>query len=208
MRYLHWPVWNQNDFNCLAIMTTYVSDDVSGFFEKNYDRIFRYVRGMVRDSKEAEDLTQEAFLRAHRQRETVRDPGAMLAWLYRIATHVALDRLRQLAKVAPREAKVDLTAIDPPDPETPSMQQALEQEQMSACVNRFFAVIPDDYRSVILLHDMHGLTGTEIAALLAVPLTTVKIRLHRARRQLKSALESGCTFSCDNRGVLVCVPKK
>lgn len=62
-------------------MTTSVSDDVSGFFEKNYERIYRYVRGMVRDANETEDLTQEAFLRAHRERETVRDPGALLSWL-------------------------------------------------------------------------------------------------------------------------------
>ena len=185
-------------------MTPTPADDVSGFFEKNYERVFRYIRGMVRDANEAEDLTQEAFLRAHRERETVRDPGAMLSWLYRIATHVALDRLRQRAKVVVRESKIDPADIDLPDAGTPSMQQALEQEQMSACVNRFLAAIADDYRSVILLHDMHGLSGPEIAALLAVPLTTVKIRLHRARRQLKTALESGCTFSCDNRGVLVC----
>jgi RNA polymerase sigma factor (sigma-70 family) len=189
-------------------MTPTPSDDISGFFEKNYERVYRYIRGMVRDSNEAEDLTQEAFLRAHRERETVRDPGALLSWLYRIATHVSLDRLRQRTKNAGREAKVDLSVVDPPDPNTPSMQQALEQDQMSACVNRFFAAISDDYRSVILLHDMHGLSGPEIAELLAVPLTTVKIRLHRARRQLKTALESGCTFSCDHRGVYVCEPKK
>jgi len=189
-------------------MTPTRSDDVSDFFEKNYDRVYRYIRGMVRDANEAEDLTQETFLRAHRERETVRDQGALLSWLYRVATHVALDRLRQRAKIAVREAKLDPADIDLPDAGTPSMQQALEQEQMSACVNRFFALIPDDYRSVILLHDMHGLTGPEIAALLAVPLTTVKIRLHRARRQLKDALTSGCKFSLDSRGVLVCEPKK
>lgn len=189
-------------------MTSTRSDDVSSFFEMNYDRIYRYIRGMVRDANEAEDLTQEAFLRAHRERETLRDPGALLSWLYRVATHVSLDRLRQRAKAAVREAKVDLAAIDPPDPGTPSMQQALEQEQMSACVNRFLVAIPDTYRSVILLHDMHALTGPEIAAVLEVPLATVKIRLHRARRRLKTALEAGCTFSCDNRGVLVCEPKK
>jgi RNA polymerase sigma-70 factor (ECF subfamily) len=189
-------------------MTATPADDVSGFFEKNYDRIYRYIKGMVRDANEAEDLTQEAFLRAHRERETVRDPGAMLSWLYRIATHASLDRLRQRAKAAAQEAKVDLAAIDPPDPGTPSIQQALEQEQMGDCVNRFLVGIPDEHRSVILLHDMHGLTGPEIAEFLALPLSTVKIRLHRARRQLKDTLTSGCKFSLDSRGVLVCEPKK
>lgn len=180
----------------------------SDFFERNYARVYGYVRSMVRDANEAEDLTQEAFLRAHRQRATVKDPGAMLSWLYQIATRVSLDWLRQRTKAVARDAKLDPSTIDFPDPGTPSMQQALEQEQMSACVNRFFAGIPDTYRSVILLHDMHGLTGPEIASVLEVPLATVKIRLHRARRRLKAALEAGCQFSCDSRGILVCVPKK
>lgn len=183
-------------------------DNGPDFFEKNYSRVYGYVRSMVRDTNEAEDLTQEAFLRAHRERATLKDPGAMLSWLYCIATHVSLDWLRKRAKDAARESQVDPAEIDPPDPGTPSMQQALEQEQMSACVNRFFAAIPDTYRSVILLHDMLGLTGPEIASALGVPLPTVKIRLHRARRQLKAALEAGCKFSCDSRGVLVCEPKK
>jgi RNA polymerase sigma-70 factor (ECF subfamily) len=77
-----------------------------------------------------------------------------------------------------------------------------------ACVHSFLGAIPDTYRSVILMHDTYGLTGSEIAGVLDIPLSTVKIRLHRSRRQLKAALEAGCTFSCDPRGVLVCEPKK
>jgi RNA polymerase sigma-70 factor (ECF subfamily) len=182
--------------------------DGSDFFEKNYDRIYRYVRGMVRDANEAEDLTQDAFLRAYRERETVKDPNAMLSWLYRIATHLTLDRLRQRTRLAAREAPVDPAEFDPPDLELPASDQNLEQEQMSECVQRFLVNIPDTYRAVILLHDSQGLTGPEIANLLGVSLPTVKIRLHRARRRLKAALEAGCSFSCDSRGVLVCEPRK
>ena len=91
------------------------SGDGSDFFERNYDRIYRYVRGMVRDATEAEDLTQEAFLRAYRERETVKEPAAMLSWLYRIATHLTLDRFRQRTRLAAREATVDLAELDPPD---------------------------------------------------------------------------------------------
>ncbi len=189
-------------------MTISASDHFSDFFEQNYDRVYRYLRSMVRDDNQAEDLAQEAFLRAHRERETLKDPGAMLSWLYCIATHVSLDWLRRRAKAAARESKSGLDEIDPPDPRTPSMQQLLEQEQMSDCVNRFLADIPDAYRSVILLHDTHGLTGPEIASALGVPLPTVKIRLHRARCRLKAALEAGCRFSLDPRGILVCEPKK
>jgi RNA polymerase sigma-70 factor, ECF subfamily len=184
------------------------SGDGSSFFEENYDRIYRYVRGMVRDPDEAEDLTQEAFLRAHRERDTVKDPGALLAWLYRVATHVALDRLRQRASRAAKQADADVGDLDPPDQATPSLEQGLAQEQMSACVQRYLVSLSDTYRAAILLADCHGLSGPEIAAVLDVPLPTVKIRLHRARERLRAAHESGCTFSCDERGVLVCEPKK
>ena len=189
-------------------MTAAHSGDGSGFFEEHYDRIHRYVRGMVRDPDEAEDLAQEAFLRAHRERDTVQDPGALLAWLYRIATHVALDRLRQRASRAAKQSGADVTDLDPPDLAAPSLDQSLAQEQMSACVQRYLVNLSDSYRAAIILHDLHGLSGPEIAAVLDVPLPTVKIRLHRARERLKASLESGCTFSCDERGVLVCEPKK
>ena len=179
----------------------------SGRFDESYDRIRRYLRGMVRDAQEADDLTQEAFLRAHRERDTVKDPGAWLAWLYRIATHVALDRLRQRAGAAARLADVEPAQLEAVEGDAPSLDQVLEQGQMSACVQRFVVELPDTYRAVLLLHDVHGLTGPEVAATLGLSLPTVKIRLLRARRRLATALTAGCTFSCDHRGVLVCEPK-
>ena len=58
------------------------SDEGSRFFEKNYSRVHAYVWSMVRDANEAEDLTQEAFLRAQREREMLKDPKAMRSWLF------------------------------------------------------------------------------------------------------------------------------
>lgn len=181
--------------------------DSPAFFEAHYDRIFRYVQSMVHDSAEAEDLTQETFLRAFRERESLRESGALVAWLYRISTHVALDKLRQRARRAPREADVDLGEIDLPDPGGVSLDQGIEQGEMSACVQEYVATLPDNYRSVILMHDTEDLTGSEIAELLDLPLATVKMRLHRARRKLQATLQAGCEFSCDERNVLVCERK-
>lgn len=69
--------------------------EAGALFEAYHDRICRYIAGMVRDPYEAEDLTQETFLRAFRPRDSLRDPNAVRGWLYRIATHTCLDRLRQ-----------------------------------------------------------------------------------------------------------------
>jgi RNA polymerase sigma-70 factor (ECF subfamily) len=162
---------------------------------------------MVRDTVEAEDLTQETFLRAYRRRDSLRNQGAQTAWLYRIATHVCLDRLRQFARRNPMESDADLDQVDIPEPDTPSLQQTLERDEMSECVQSYLNRLSDSYRAVILLHDMHELTAVEIAQLLGESLATIKIRLHRARRKLGLALQAGCDFSHDERDVLVCESK-
>jgi RNA polymerase sigma-70 factor, ECF subfamily len=181
--------------------------NASVMFQGNYQRIFRYVMSMVRDTAEAEDLTQDTFLRAHQRRDSLRDEGAQTAWLYRIATHVCLDRLRQYARRSPKESDTDLDDIDVAEPDTPSLQQTLEQDEMSECVQRYLNRLSDSYRAVILLYDMHDLTAPEIAQLLGESLATIKIRLHRARRKLSVALAAGCEFSHDERDVLVCESK-
>ncbi|HLO18130.1 MAG TPA: sigma factor-like helix-turn-helix DNA-binding protein [Anaerolineales bacterium] len=68
-------------------------------------------------------------------------------------------------------------------------------------------LISDSYRAVILLYDMHELTAPEIARLLSESLSTVKIRLHRARLKLRAALQAGCDFSYDEGNVLTCESK-
>ena len=182
-------------------------ENVSVMFGGDYQRIFRYIMSMVQDTAEAEDLTQETFLRAYQRRESLRDEGAQTAWLYRIATHVCLDRLRQYARRSPKESQADLDDIDVAEPDTPSLQKTLERDEMSECVQRYLNRLSDSYRAVILLHDVHELTAREIAQLLGESVATVKIRLHRARRKLSITLQAGCEFSHDERDVLVCESK-
>src|SRR5512135_2941048 len=102
-------------------------------FSAHYAQILRYVRSVVRDADEAQDLTQETFLRAYRARDSLRDPDAMLPWLYSVATHVCLDRLRQRTRQARAQSDLDPEAVSPPDP-APSPGLAAEQEDMSTCV--------------------------------------------------------------------------
>jgi RNA polymerase sigma-70 factor (ECF subfamily) len=182
-------------------------DNATIFFKGDYQRIFRYIMSMVHDTAEAEDLTQDTFLRAYRRRDTLRDEGAQTAWLYRIATHVSLDRLRQYARRAPKESYDDIDQVDIPEPDAPSLQRSIERDEMSGCVQSYLNSLPDSYRAVILLHDMHELTASEIANLLGESLANVKIRLHRARIKLRAALEAGCEFSYDEVSTLTCESK-
>ncbi len=174
---------------------------------EHYDRLYRYVLSLVHDTAEAEDLTQDTFLRAYQRQDTLRDSQAMLAWLYRIATHVCLDRLRQRVRRDPLESDTDPAEVEVIDSEGPSLQQVIEQNEMSTCVQSYLARLADSYRAVILLHDMHELTAVEIADLLDLSLNTVKIRLHRARQKLRTLLGLGCTLGYDERGVFTCEAK-
>jgi RNA polymerase sigma-70 factor, ECF subfamily len=176
--------------------------------ERYRDPVTRYIRYLIRNAAEAEDLAQEVFLRAHRQLQTLRDPAALESWLYQIATHVSIDRMRQRAKAREREADAPVEELPIADRKRPSPLTVLEQNEMSACVQRCMADLSDRYKAVLLLHDADGLTADEIAHLLQLPLTTVKMRLHRARRQLQAILQAECELGHDERGVIVCEPKR
>ncbi len=97
--------------------------------------------------------------------------------------------------------------VQPPVSQSPSPLEVSERKETSACIQRCLDFLPDKYRAVILLHEAHSLTAPEIAALLGVTLTTVKIRLHRARGKLHKVMERGCAVSNDSRGVPTCHPK-
>jgi len=180
-------------------------------FERYGDKIRRYILGMVRDPTEADDLTQETFLRVHRKLETLKDASALSVWLYRIATNVCYDRFRQSSYRLPGpsldEAADDDAAAQVEDLDTPGVDKVIGQAEMEACVADYLDRLSDSYRMVILLHDLHGMKNQEIARHLGCSLSTVKIRLHRARRRLREALAAGCRFSYDEDGSLICEPK-
>ncbi len=181
--------------------------DAGELFTAYRDRIRRYILGMVRDPAEAEDLTQETFLRAHRRLYLLRHPEAVGSWLYRIATHVCLDRLRQRKPQDSIDDEQTANRVDAAARTHPSLADIAERRQTSLCVQRCLDYLPDNYRAVILLYEIHALTAPEIASLLGVKLTTIKMRLHRARRMLQQIMEYGCAVSTDSSGVPACEPR-
>lgn len=173
-------------------------------------RIYRYLLSMAKDPMVAEDLTQETFLRTLRRIGSLRDRSALVPWLYRLATNVFVDWVRtegrrRLAYADGQDRDGADLVGQIPDP-TARVDRRVEQSEMSECVQDFVDDLPDDFRSVILLHDAHGLSNPEIAEMLGLTLATAKIRIHRGRLRLRQALEVGCEFEPDDRGVTVCDP--
>lgn len=193
---------------------TVSSPQLSESLAAHRDAIVHYIRGIVRDDAEAEDLTQETLLRAYDKLSSLEDPTRLVPWLYRIATNVTHDRFRQASyRQRPWSLDEDTSAAGQPNPlqivpdDSPRLDKLMEQKEMSSCVQAYIEHLSDPHRAVILLHDVQGLTNPEIAEMLGISLATVKIRLHRARGKLRAALGEGCTFSRDERGVQVCEPK-
>ena len=139
----------------------------------------------------AEDATQEAFLRAYRG--IARFEGDRFRpWLLSIVANAARDELRRRKRRPQRsldEARDDLDrpSIDPPDPGPLPEDTALRGElrgQLEAALRE----LPEDWRMVVLLSDVHGLSYDEVASALGVPVGTVKSRLSRARGRLRDLL--------------------
>ena len=183
----------------------------ASLYEAYGPKIRRYILSMARDPDEADDLTQETFLRVHRGLASLQDRDAVVSWLYRIATRVCYDRFRQSSNqpaLETLETDPSLQAQVPwSDAELPRLDKALERAEMSSCVRQFLDELPHDYRTAIILHDLEDVTNPQIAELLGTSLATVKIRVYRARRKLQDALSSDCDFFFDESGVFVCQPK-
>lgn len=183
------------------------TDEASALFATYHDRIYRYVLSLVHNPAEAEDLTQDTFLRAYAHRDSLRDPNAVRGWLYRIATRVCLDRLRRRGAQIGLDGEEGGQGADSLPSESPSALEIAEREETGACVQRCLDFLSDSYRAVLLLHEAHSLTAPEIAELLGENVGTVKIRLHRARRKLEEIMQIGCAVSESKNGVPCCEPK-
>ena len=132
---------------------------------------------------DAYDLVQEALLRVRRGLETYQ-PGSMEGWLSRIVTNVFLDEVRRK-----RRRPVE---VMPDDPERllPSAPGADEPtERLSDDVQAALRRLPEDFRTAVVLCDVVGLSYEEIAETISVPVGTVRSRIHRGRRLLRTALQ-------------------
>jgi len=189
-------------------------DNAENEFQKIYDdhysRIVRYLRRLVGES-EAEDVAQDAFVKVHQALDGFRGESKLSTWIYRIATNTAMDRLRSSSSKI-LSTSSSLTDEDDPadeieqlsDDSVPRLDTMLIRKDMNDCIRGIVDSLPENYRTVLVLSDLEGLTNAEICEVLGLPLDTVKIRLHRGRKRLKKELDSSCHFYRDDRNELAC----
>ena len=149
-------------------------------------RVFGVALRMLGSRAEAEEVAQEAFLRAFRSIRDFRGDARLSTWLYAIASRLCLTRLGASERRTARPGDDALARV--PDPgERPGA--ALEREEAQAALHRAISELPDERRIVVVLRDLQGLSYEEIADALSLELGTVRSRLHRARMELKDKME-------------------
>jgi RNA polymerase sigma-70 factor, ECF subfamily len=165
---------------------------------RRYERpVFSLVYRMVRDRELAEDLTQDTFIRVLNHVDRYRPEFKFSSWLFKIANNVAIDHLRRrhLETVSMEGSPHAATpeAVEATSFEVAGLQESaldeLEAKELGSAIEVAIGRLRPEYRSCILLRHVEGRSYEEIAATLDLPLGTVKTYIHRARHELRKALE-------------------
>ncbi len=187
-------------------------------FQNIYDNfhtpIYRYLVRLT-DEYEAEDLTQDVFTKISKALKNFRGESKLSTWIYRIATNIAMDRLRSPSYKRTIQKKRPIGQIN--ESETPvenrdtwtgekeaSVEQQIIRNEMNQCIRNFIENLPENYKTVVILSELESLKNQEIADILQISLDSVKIRLHRARAKLRKELECNCNFYRNEQNELAC----
>ncbi len=161
------------------------SMDWESIVEEHSDRVFRLAMRLTGNRHDAEDLTQEVFVRVFRSLHTY-TPGTFEGWLHRITTNLFLDQARRKQRIrfdALSDERAARLASSSPAPDLAYADQMLDDDVAAA-----LASLPPDFRAAVVLCDIEGLSYEEIAEIMGAKLGTVRSRIHRGRALLRTAL--------------------
>ncbi|MBZ9887050.1 RNA polymerase sigma factor [Mesorhizobium sp. M7A.F.Ca.CA.001.09.2.1] len=152
-------------------------------------RLYRIARGVVRNDSEAEDIVQEAYVKAFAHLDAFRGDSSLATWLSRIVINEALGRLRKRRKTVALPENPQAEIIRFPLNPSDDPERTMAQRQILQLVEQATDSLPDVYRTVFVARVIEGLSIEETADLLGVRPQTVKTRLHRARALVRKALD-------------------
>lgn len=157
--------------------------------------MFNLAYRMVNNREDANDLTQEIFVKMYRSIGKFRGDSRFSTWLYTVAANTCRSRLRQLRRVSSHETvrldsnwDEDTTrSIEPVDSGASPVEE-LERDELKQCVELAVAELPEEFRAIVVMRDLQGLTYQEISGAMECSIGTVKSRLSRARTRVKAEL--------------------
>ena len=156
-----------------------MSREFKKWVKEYQDQAWTLARYMLKDASEAEDATQEAFIRLWNNRDKI-DPNSVKPWLMRVTRNHCLDRLRR------RKPETELNEYQMVEERNPA--HGYEQGELGRWLKLAIAGLKEPYRSLVVLRDVQQHSYEEVAGVLDLSLSQVKVYLHRARKQLREQL--------------------
>jgi RNA polymerase sigma-70 factor, ECF subfamily len=152
--------------------------------ERYQKKVLAVAYGLIHDPDEAQDLTQETFIRAYHALENYRGTARFYTWLYRITVNLCMDRFRRRALERAHAVTEEGIEKNSPAPDDVAIQR-----ESNLAIRQAILSLPQDQRAVIILREIEGLSYKEIAQTMDVSIGTVMSRLYYARRRLREILK-------------------
>lgn len=173
-------------------------------FSKYQRKLMRLVSRLVRDQAEAEDVVQEAFIKAYRALPQFRGDSAFYTWLYRIGINTAKNYLVTQGRRAPTSTDADVEEAETFDDgerlrDVNTPESMLATKQIAQTVNSAMEALPEELRMAISLREIEGLSYDEIADVMECPIGTVRSRIFRAREAIAEKLRPLLGTAIDKR---------
>jgi RNA polymerase sigma-70 factor, ECF subfamily len=180
----------------LALVRAAKAGDMAAFegLVRRYDRnIFRIAQHITQNREDAEDVTQDAFLKAYRNLQQFQEQSKFYTWLVRIAVNESLMRLRKRRTSKTVSLDEDVQTEEDSMPRevadwSPNPEQLYDQQELKEILGKTVQGLPSSFRTVFVLRDVEGLSTEETAEALGLSIPAVKSRLLRARLQLRERL--------------------
>lgn len=163
-------------------------DAFAALVHKNQDRLFASMIQVTGSPDEAEEVVQEAFIRAFVKLDTFQRNSQFFTWLYRIAFNTALTRRRRQRPKVSLDQTRETTGMELAD-DGEAVDENLLRDERIAMIRSALQQLTEDHRCILVLREMEGHDYEKIAEILCISIGTVRSRLNRARRQLKAQLE-------------------
>lgn len=183
--------------------------EFQSIYKEYYPKILRYLYRILNDKDLAEDLTQDVFIKVHNGLNTFEGRSKLSTWIYKIATNLANDYFKSPAFQKGKKQTLGEEFIEENKQDknvwsgdkSKLSDHILEKKEMNSCIKRYVQQISENYRTVFVLSEYEGLKNKEIGDILGLTLDNVKIKLYRARTQLKKKMEEGCHITFEDDGI-------
>lgn len=157
---------------------------------------------------DAQDLTQEVFIKVNSNIHAYRGESHIKTWIYRIASNAMKDYLKSKPhKVSKNQVPISESELEhyaAPANNSTELEERLDTKEMNECISEFIHRLPLNYSSVLALRELDGLSISEISNILDLSTGTVKVRIHRAKAKLKEELLAGCIISTTSDCKIIC----